>query len=353
MSSTGRIAVCAAALLLVPLSLSAKCPITPNGTLVVRAEAGGNLIVDTTASDTVEVELSNRQTVREECTKDAVSITQPGPLGREIPDWHIRVPKSVSLDLTTFAGSISMNGDTDGKEITLRSTGGSVKALHIKGNASIITQGGEIAAGNVGGNAELNSGRSLVVGDVGGSARLTAGAGDIVAGFVKGKVEAETGGGNITINESDGRMDATTRLGSITVLKRVRGPFQGKTESGAIRVEQAGSWVRAETGSGDITIRLVPESPEGDNSVTLQTSVGNILLFLPEKMKATLDATISKSAFSTSRFFSNLPSSAWSGVNKVRNKLPGGPEQIQQQLNGGGSLIKLTTSSGRIELKGN
>jgi DUF4097 and DUF4098 domain-containing protein YvlB len=344
-----RIAAALAILLLVPFGLYAKCPIAPNGTLVVNTPSG-NLIVDTTGTDAVEVEVSNKMVPQEECKQERVVVRNPGAAGREIPDWKIRVPKSVSLDLTTQAGSITVS-DTDGSVVTLRTTGGKVKALNIKGNAAIITQGGEITVSNIGGDAELRSGRGLVVGNIDGKASLNAKDGDIVAGFVKGSVKAETGGGNIQISESDGQMDAATRVGSITA-KRVRGPLQATAESaGNIKVEQAGSWVHASTGSGDITIRLVPASEGGDNHADLNTALGNIILFLPDKMKATIDATMVKPAFGASRFFSTFPATALTPMKGLRAILPGGPEHVQQQLNGGGNLMKLYTSSGQIELR--
>jgi hypothetical protein len=314
--------------------------------VTVNAQSG-NLIVDTTGTDSVEVEVSSKIVPQEQCSRDRVVLTYNALSGREIPDWKIRVPKGVELDLTTFAGSIAVS-DTNGS-VRLRTTGGSVKTANIKGKATIVTQGGEITAGNIGGDAELRSGRGLVGGNVGGKADLIADAGNIVAGYVKGRVTAETGGGNIEIRESDGQMDTATRVGSITT-NRVRGPFKGTADSGTIKVEQAGSWVFASTGTGDIFIRLVPESMGSDNHVDLNAQVGNIVLFLPEKMKATVDAVIQRSAFGTSRFLSSFPSAAFAPIKKAGAMFPGGPEQAQYQLNGGGNLIKLRTSSGKIEV---
>ena len=51
--------------LFLPLNLFAKCPIAADGRLVLRAPAG-NLIVDTTGTDSVDVEVSNRQVVLQE-----------------------------------------------------------------------------------------------------------------------------------------------------------------------------------------------------------------------------------------------------------------------------------------------
>src|SRR5262245_32264742 len=121
--------------LLVPLSLLAKCPISANGRLELRAPAG-NLLVETTGTDSVEVEVSNRQVaVQENCDRDTVTITGKAPANIGIPDWKIRVPRSITLDLSTQGGNIQV-ADTDG-EALLRTSGGKVIAGHIKGNALI------------------------------------------------------------------------------------------------------------------------------------------------------------------------------------------------------------------------
>ena len=64
---------------LAPLSLFAKCQISPDGRLELRAPAG-NLLVSTTGTDSVEVQVSNRQvTVQETCERDKVTITGKAP----------------------------------------------------------------------------------------------------------------------------------------------------------------------------------------------------------------------------------------------------------------------------------
>lgn len=81
------------AALLLPLTLFAKCPITADGRLVLRAPAG-NLLVDTSTTDAVEVEVSNRQVmVQETCKKETVEISATAPASIGIPDWKIRVPR--------------------------------------------------------------------------------------------------------------------------------------------------------------------------------------------------------------------------------------------------------------------
>jgi hypothetical protein len=338
--------------LLLPLSLFGKCPISPNGTLEVRAPAG-NLLVDTSGTDTVDVDVNSRQvTVQENCGRDKVSINAtaaPGMSG--VPDWKIRVPRTVTLDLSTQAGSIRVS-DTDGAEALLRTSGGKVTAGNIRGNALI--KGGEIRTGNIGGNVELRGmGGRLQIGDVGGNAEFYSTGGDITAGAVRGSVKAVSGSGSITIRESNGDVVVTTQEGDIT-SDYVHGAFDGRTEEGNIRIERTGSWVHAFTGVGDILFRLVPEKLGGDLHIKADAGIGNITMYLPEKMKATIDAVIDKPPIGAKKFFSDFPATAFKAPGNALRSLPGfipgGPEKQNLTINGGGNTVKAHTSSGTIRI---
>jgi DUF4097 and DUF4098 domain-containing protein YvlB len=356
-------------LLFSQIPLFAKCPVSDGATLVVRAPIG-NLQIDTTGSDSVEVQINNTlMQVQETCGRDTVEITSNTPDTRQTQgtiNWKIVVPKAVNLDLVTLAGSINV-GDSDGTAV-LRTTGGSVTAGNIKGRAAIITQGGSIKAGNIGGNAELRSqGGSLEVGDVAGDAEFQT-AGPIRAGLITGKVVADTAGGTIVIREVRGDAKATTQAGDISIgdaarinattaggnitSNRVRGPFQGRTESGDIRVDSAAAWVEASTGFGNIVVKLVPDNLEGDLHVNLQSGIGDVTIFLPQRMKASVEASVERPAFSAQRIISDFPMNA--GANTARGLVPNkfyAPTQLQTVLNGGGNRIVLHTSLGKIEIK--
>src|SRR6202008_4313212 len=86
------------------------------------------------------------------CGRDLVNVTATMEGVTGLPDWKIRVPKGVSLDLSTQGGSIQIM-DTDGRETKLRASGGRVTAGMIKGNALIVAS--EVRTKDIGGNAEL------------------------------------------------------------------------------------------------------------------------------------------------------------------------------------------------------
>lgn len=362
-------AFCLVVILLFQLPLFAKCPVSVGTTLSVRAPAG-NLVVDTTGSDSVEVQVNNPQVqIQETCGRDRIEITSnTPPQGQSAIQWKITVPKTINLDVVAYAGSIT-SGDSDGN-VTLRSTGGPIIVGQIKGNAAIITQGGLIKSGNIGGDAELRSqGGSIEAGNVAGNAELETGVGPIRAGIIGGRTRAETAGGNITIAESRGELIATAVGGTISIGeagrisakadggitgRRVHGPFQGQTQEGDIRLDSAGSWVEASTGFGNIVVKLVPENIEGDLHLDLETGVGDVTVFLPQRMKATIEATVERPAFEAQRIFSDFPVGAAVGAARRGSALAPrtqAPARSQTILNGGGNSIKLHTSLGKIEIR--
>jgi hypothetical protein len=339
----------------------AKCPVNENTTLVVKAETG-DLQVDTTGREpVVDVQADGGAQVRENCTKDKAEYTGSG--ARVL---KITTPKDIDLDLTTQGGNINV-GDVDGNAV-LRTSGGSVTTGNIKGNAAITTQGGPIKSGNIGGNAELRSPGTIEVGDVGGNAEFHTTAGRVTAGNIAGfsttaeagrtisivkagEVKATTNAGDISIGEA-ARINAKSGGGHITT-RRVRGPFQGHTEQGDIRLDSAGSWVEASTGQGNILVRMAPENFDGDLHMDLQAGVGDVMVYLPPRMHASIDASVQRPAFQGPQIYSEFPS--------TRSRPPQGlipntyytPSHSEFMSNGGGNQIVLHTSLGKITIRKN
>jgi len=361
-------------LFLLNLPLFAKCPVSDQTVLVVRAPIG-DLQVDTAGREAavdVQVDSSAIQ-VQETCGKESVEYTSNPPDSNQLrggtATWKILVPKNIDLDLVTLGGSISV-GDVDGNVI-LRTSGGSVTAGQIKGSAAIITQGGFIKSGNIGRDAELRSqGGTLEVGDVGGNAEFHTTAGQIRVGTVAGSVTA-TGGRTINITRA-GEVKATTNAGDISIgdasrinaksgggnitSRRVRGPFQGHTESGDIRLDSAAAWVEASTGAGNIIVRMVPDNLDGDLHMDLQAGVGDVTVYMPPRLKATIDATVQRPAFQTAQIISDFPMTGIAPARAPQGLIENrfyAPTHSQSLLNGGGNKIVLHTSLGKITIRKN
>jgi hypothetical protein len=344
------------------LPLYAKCPVNENTTLVVKADTG-DIQVDTNSRESnVDVQTDGGQ-VRETCGKDVIEYN-----GNGAHIWKISTPKDIDLDLMSVGGNINV-GSVDGNVI-LKTTGGSITAGNIRGNAAIITQGGAIKSGNIGGNAELRSPGTIEVGDVGGNAefhttigRITAGsiagsntiaeAGRTITIIKAGEVKATTKDGDISIGEA-ARINAKSGGGHITVTRRVRGPFQGHTDQGDIRLDSAGAWVEASTGNGNILVHMVPENIDGDLHMDLQAGVGDITVYLPERLHASVDMTVQKPVFQAQQIVSEFPVTP---PRQVQGLIPNNryyaPTHSESLLHGGGNKIVLHTALGKITLRKN
>src|SRR5439155_2744550 len=183
-------------------------------------------------------------------------------------------------------------------------------------------QGGSIKSGNIGRDAELRSqGGTLEVGDVGGNAEFHTTAGQIRVGNVTGSVMAE-GGRTITIVRG-GEVKATTNAGDISIgdatrinaksgggnitSRRVRGPFQGHTEAGDIRLDSAAAWVEASTGNGNIVVHLLPDNFDSDLHMDLQAGVGDVTVYLPQRLRASIDSSVQRPPFQSPPIVSEFP----------------------------------------------
>jgi hypothetical protein len=335
-------------LFLLPPALFAKCPIPANGTLEVDVPAG-NLIIDTSGTDSIDWDVNNKQiAVREICRKDdrdgkdTVRIEASGSSGsvKTIPDWHIKVPRTVILDLVTRAGSITI-GNSDSK-INARTGGGDVSVGNINGETAIMTQGGNVRTGNIGSNAEIRSSYAgnLYLGNVAGDVSVWTLAGDITIASAKKISNAFTGGGNM-------------------LIQKVFGTFSGHNDAGSIRIEQAGSSVEASTGSGSIYLKMVPDKQTGDLHVNLKAGAGDITLFLPSGMKADVQATAQGNHVHSDIPLTPQMARGLSGV-LSSNGRPGPTiampyssfESTQTgQRNGGGNPIRLHATVGKIDIK--
>jgi hypothetical protein len=327
--------------LLIPPALFARCPIPANGTLEVVAPAG-NLIIDTSGIDSVDWDISGNQiTGKQACDGKIVHIEGAASSGavRPIPDWHIKVPRTVILDLVTHAGSITI-GNSDSK-INARTGGGDVSVGNVSGEMSIMSRAGNIRAGDIGSNADIRSSEG----------------GNLVLGNVKGEVSAWTLAGDITIGSAQKVASAITGGGNMLIAK-VFGSFKGHSDAGSIHIDQAGSSVEASTGSGSIYLRMVPNKQSGELHVNLQAGTGDIMLWLPSGMKADVQATAQGSqvhsdfplvAQAPRGGFKGLPSNIDPGLTFTA---PSSFTTTQTgQRNGGGNPIRLHTTVGKIDIK--
>lgn len=228
------------------------------------------------------------------------------------------------VELSTSGGNITCD-DIDGN-LEVSSGGGDIKLSTVTGVADVSTAGGNITVGKVQKSADISTaGGNITVIDIGGNADISTAGGNINVGYVYGTADISTGGGNITVSGSKGMIDVSTGGGNIT-LKNI------------------GGGVEAATGAGRISAEL---STNFNQNSSISTAAGDIILTVPESIKATVLATV-KSAF-----MDKLSDYIKSDFTGLENVLEGGKKggTAKLLLNGGGPTIKVETHLGKIEIK--
>jgi DUF4097 and DUF4098 domain-containing protein YvlB len=274
-------------------------------------------------------------------------------------DLVINVPRQTeSARVETGGGSVSamalagrLEIETGGGTIHVDDIGGGVKAETGGGAIEIGTTGGDVSLQTGGGNVKINAVKGGIKASTGGGnltvasglqgAVLETGGGSIRLEKCTGHVKATTGGGSIELGEIDGPVEIESGAGSIR-LGSANGRVEAQTGGGTIQLDRATS-VRAETGAGAIIVRLVSSSDLRNNS-TLETSAGDITVYLAKDIPITVRAAIEIANGHTIRSeFGDIRVSNESG------NWPG-PRTVtaEGKLNGGGPVLKVRTSSGNI-----
>jgi TonB family protein len=234
----------------------------------------------------------------------------------------------------------------------LETEGGHIQVLDVAGDTTAFTAGGHVNAGNIAGDATLRSGGGHIhAGQINGKAQLETDGGNITVGKAGSFVAVRTGGGQIDFGEVRGSVHAQTGGGGIRVMY-VSGPMEVESNGGSICLTRVAGAVRAMTAGGTITAWINPDSPSTTGTVRLPgasqlaTGVGDIVVFLPRNLAATIDATVETGgehrieADPALQFDMQHPMN--SGV---------GPVHATASLNGGGDVLKLRTTAGKIRLQ--
>lgn len=287
-------------------------------------------------------------------------------------NFEIHVPRRFNIEINTQAGNIEV-GDLDGRE-TLITNGGNITAGSIGGTSRIrgmnlpaarleslggghitvgdvvgdlraVTVGGHITAGNVTGDAVLTTGGGHIhAGKIGGTSQLETGGGNISVEQARARVTASSGGGQISFGEATGAIQARTAGGGIRVL-RVAGPMHLDSSGGSIFLTRVEGNVRASTGTGSITAWLSPTFKLVSGS-QLESGQGDIIVYVPRELSVTIEATIDGSS---GHHITSDPSFPL----KISYVTGDAGKQVRGdcQINGGGEVLKLRTVGGNIQLR--
>jgi DUF4097 and DUF4098 domain-containing protein YvlB len=275
-------------------------------------------------------------------------------------DFVIKVPRSLeSAKIETGGGNVMAAGVAGRVEI--ESGGGSLHLDDIGGDAVAETGGGSIDVGSVQGDVSLQTGGgNIKIASVKGEIRAESGGGSVVVlsglqgailetggGSIRvdkctGTVKATTGGGSVDLGEIGGSAQIETGAGSIR-LASAKGRVQAQTGGGSIQLDGASS-VQAETSAGGIVVKLLSSSG-GRNNSTLETSAGDITVYLANDLPISIRAEIEVANGHTIH----------SDFSDIHISSEGGPWEktvtAEGQLNGGGPILKVRTNSGNVSFR--
>jgi len=279
-------------------------------------------------------------------------------------EFNITTPRNVdTIRAKTDGGSLQFL-HLSGKLVDAESGGGSVNLDDVGGNVTAGTGGGTINVGNVdadlgirtgGGQLNINSVAGRLKASTGGGnihletakrdAIIETGGGNISVQNVGGDLRGSTGGGNIEVGTVGGTMDVETGGGSIKLAGGGGGAIRAQTGSGSIHCLKIAKSVRAETGAGPITAEFMTMNGKFSDS-TLETGVGDIIVYLPSDLKVSIHATIDVATSKEAIVVKDLQ-----GIRVVSEGGEYGPREMSAEgnLNGGGPMLRVHTSTGKIE----
>jgi DUF4097 and DUF4098 domain-containing protein YvlB len=354
-------------------------PVQPGAKLVLRADFG-SVAVRPGPGDRVECHMLLRvfRPSEEEALRvfrrvelgvrtmqgGGLYVVEKFPLEHERNVWtsiqfDFTVPERFNLDLETKGGDISV-GNLKG-ELRASTAGGDIQAGDITGPVRVDTAGGDIDLGDMGRQvAAQTAGGSIRVNNVHGDAVLETSGGEIISGLIEGSVRAETSGGDIVLRGASGPVTAETAGGQIQI-GQCGATIRAETAGGSIRLQGAKGGVVVETAGGSIDLyqmqsavramtsagRILAELDGNRDTFAashLETSVGDVQVFLPPDLPINIDALIEESM--GHRIVSDFPLHLTSEDGEYHH----GPKHGEGELNGGGKVLRIRTTMGDIEI---
>ena len=292
--------------------------------------------------------------------------------------FEVTVPHGYSVEVSTEAGDIETQdiggtailqtqggsiyagriGGSSLRELSGRRTvaqletqGGHIQVADVAGALSAFTAGGHIDVGNVNGDASLHTGGGHIrAGQIAGRAELETVGGNITVGHAGNFVDVHTGGGQIDFGEVRGSVHAQTGGGGIRIMY-VSGPMEVESSGGSICLTRVAGAVQAATSGGSITAWINPDQPSSGGLVRLggasQLASGNgdIVVFLPRNLAANIEAVV------TTGSNQQIEADPALNLSFQTSSKGSGPLHATAALNGGGSPLKLRTTSGKIRLR--
>ena len=254
---------------------------------------------------TIEISTSNQQ------------LTAIAKHKNKITNWKnalnisfkVFAPKSISTDLNTSGGSISISNVSGGQDF--KTSGGSLHVEHVTGKIKGKTSGGSIEVSDSDNDIDLStSGGSISAKDCAGKIELNTSGGSLQLKNLKGDIQAKTSGGSIHGKDITGEIDAHTSGGNID-FENISGSLEASTSGGNIEVDMT----------------------KLDKYLTLRNSGGSVHLTVPKNQGLDIDL---KGDRVKTKDFANFSGSVED--DEVKGKLNGGGAAITVKGNGSVNL---------------
>ena len=284
------------------------------------------------------------------------SVEEPGKHERHAHVHARHAERAAAGNLRTQGGHIQVAGAAG--DLIAFTAGGHINTGYIQGQANLHSGGGHIRSAGIGGKAELaTEGGNITVGKAGSFVAVKTGGGQIDFGEVRGSVHAQTGGGGIRVMYVSGPMDVESSGGSIC-LTQVSGAVRAETSSGTITAwinpEATGSGSGSASGSGS-GLGWSSSTSSASNSVATSVSLsgasqlvsgqGDIVVFLPRNLAANIEAIVEHGGEH------HIEADPTLALQIARAGQSGGSLKAMAALNGGGPILRLKTTGGKIKLQ--
>ena len=197
----------------------------------------------------------------------------------------------------------------------------------VDGMIEIVTAHGDVFARTTDGNIKIENARALVT-----------------ARAVDGKIDISDANGDINASTTDGNI----RVGN------VHGTVTTKAVDGNIRIQNAHGSVSAISTDGNVEAALVVTAPGLNPRCHLISAEGDVTIHLPENLAASIEAEVSSGGLVLSRLWRDEVGRLQSdfGLNKSEfGVLHYNRIKAHGDINGGGDLIRLESTSGNVFIR--
>lgn len=164
--------------------------------------------------------------------------------------------------------------------------------------------------------------------------RATTGNGDVTVDKASNDVEIRSGNGDVRVTLTAGMVDVSTGNGELEI-DGATGPVKANTGNGRVYVLTSTGPVTARTGNGEIDVRM--KTLTGSSDMQFVTGNGSITVALPSNFNGEIEASTGNGEFR-----SDFPVQIIGRLN---------PRHVRGTIGSGGRLIKMTSGSGRLELR--